>query len=133
MIVTVPKLPLKPLSQPVQRMGGLRASLLEIKKPTVISQSFEFEGHVRQGGSLSIEGRFKGSICCDQVYISQKAEVDADIECDELVVRGVFRGRAKCKELVVNSTATVDANIEYEVMRIGAGAMMGGDLVMRKG
>lgn len=130
MLDIIPKIP-ESADKTYKRPGGLGPSLLVAKKPAVLSQSFDFEGHIRQGGNLSIEGRFKGSICCDQVHIAHKAEVDADIECKQLVVKGVFKGRAKCKELIVNSTATVDAHIEYDVMSIGSGALMGGSLTAR--
>jgi len=131
MFEVIPKLPPEAHEKTYKRPGGLGPSLLVAKKPAVLSQSFDFEGHIRQGGNLSIEGRFKGSICCDQVHIAHKAEVDAAIECKQLVVKGVFKGSAKCRELIVNSTATVDADIEYEVMSIGSGAVMGGSLTAR--
>jgi cytoskeletal protein CcmA (bactofilin family) len=131
MLEVIPKLPPEANEKTYKRPGGLGPSLLVAKKPAVLSHSFDFEGHIREGGSLSIEGRFKGSICCDQVHIAHKAEVDAAIECKQLVVKGVFKGSAKCKELIVNSTATVDAHIEYEVMSIGSGAVMGGSLTAR--
>lgn len=131
MLEVIPKLPPEGNDRTFKRPGGLGSSLLVAKKPAVLSQSFEFEGHIRQGGNLSIEGRFKGSICCDQVHIAHKAEVDAAIECKQLVVKGMFKGSAKCKELIVNSTATVDADIEYEVMSIGSGAALGGSLTAR--
>lgn len=130
MLDIIPKLP-ESADKHYKRPGGLGPSLLVAKKPAVLSQSFDFEGHIRQGGNLSIEGRFKGSICCDQVHIAHKAEVEADIVCTQLVVKGVFRGSAQCKELIVNSTAMVDAQIEYEVMSIGSGAVMGGSLTAR--
>ena len=131
MLDLIPKLPPDLPKPPQKKPGGLGPSVLVARKPALLSQSFEFEGHVRSGASLSIEGRYKGSICCDQVHISHKAEVQADIECQQLVIKGVFKGSAKCKELIVNSTATVDAHIEYEVMTIGSGAAMGGSLTAR--
>jgi cytoskeletal protein CcmA (bactofilin family) len=131
MLDIIPKLPSEPHERIYKRPGGMVPPLLVAKKTAVLSHSFEFEGHVRQGGNFSIEGRFKGSICCEQVHIAHKAVVDAAIECKQLVVKGMFKGSAKCKELIVNSTATVDADIEYEVMSIGSGAVMGGSLMAR--
>jgi cytoskeletal protein CcmA (bactofilin family) len=131
MLEVIPKLPSQPEAQTPKRPGGWGSSILVARKPALISHSFDFEGHIRKGGSLLIEGRFKGSICCDQVHIAHKAEVDAAIECKQLVVKGVFKGSAKCQELIVNSTATVDAHIEYEVMSIGSGAVIGGSLTAR--
>lgn len=114
-----------------KRKGNFGPSLLVAKKPAVISQSFVFEGDVRQGGNLSIEGHFKGSICCEQLHVALKGVVEAHIECQQLVVKGTLRGSASCHELIVNSTAVVDAHIEYVVMTIGSGAQMGGSLTAK--
>ena len=129
MLEIIPKLPINATPPKPAKQHSHGPSLLIAKKAAVISQSFDFEGTVRRGGNLCIEGRFKGEIFCDQVQISQKADVTAHIECKQLFIKGHFKGSAKCSNLVVNSTAVVDADIQYESMTIGSGAQMGGRLL----
>jgi cytoskeletal protein CcmA (bactofilin family) len=124
----IPKLPDDPDGKGHKPMRGVGPTLLEVKKQMVISHSFVLEGTIHKGGSLLVEGQFRGNIQCEQVQIALKGVVDGHINCKQLVVRGTFLGSARCQELIVNSSGYVDAHIEYEVMTIGSGAHMGGSL-----
>jgi cytoskeletal protein CcmA (bactofilin family) len=49
-----------------------------------------------------------------------------------LHIKGSFSGTAVCGELVVAASAIVKGSITYQVLTIGRGATIEGDLIVRR-
>ena len=116
---------------PAKRGGPIGVAVLDTHKPTVISEGFSLTGDIVSDGILHIEGRTSGTIKASSINIGPRGHVEGNVACASLHVKGTFSGTAVCAELVVAASAVVRGHITYQLLTIGRGASIEGDLVVR--
>jgi cytoskeletal protein CcmA (bactofilin family) len=68
---------------------------------TVLGPDIEFEGEISTDKSLMIKGRVKGVIhSMAEVYISEGAYVEADIDASQVTVRGKLKGDVNARKAI---------------------------------
>jgi cytoskeletal protein CcmA (bactofilin family) len=107
-------------------------AVLDTHKPTVISEGFSLTGDIVSDGILHIEGRTSGTIKASSVNVGPRGQVEGNVACASLHIKGRFSGTAVCGELVIAASAVVKGHITYQLMTIGRGATVEGDLVIRR-
>ena len=94
----------------------------------LLDQTSEFEGTLRFGDSLRIDGRFRGSIESRGVLIiGEKADVTAEIKVGALSVAGTVRGSIRTEDrLEIFSGGKVHCDVVTPSIRIEEGATFHG-------
>jgi cytoskeletal protein CcmA (bactofilin family) len=116
----------------VAKRGVTGVAVLDTHKPTVISEGFSLTGDIVSDGILHIEGRTSGTIKASSVNVGPRGQVEGNVACASFHIKGVFSGTAVCGELVIAASAVVKGQITYQLLTIGRGAMVEGDLVIRR-
>lgn len=106
-------------------------AVLDTHKPTVISEGFSLTGDIVSEGILHIEGRTSGTIKASSVNVGPRGYVEGTVACASLHIKGGFAGTAVCGELVIAASAVVKGNITYQLLTIGRGATIEGELIVR--
>lgn len=106
-------------------------AVLDTHKPTVISEGFSLSGDIISEGILHVEGRTNGTIKASSINVGPRGYVEGVVACASLHIKGGFVGTAVCGELVIAASAVVKGNITYQVLTIGRGASIEGELVVR--
>jgi cytoskeletal protein CcmA (bactofilin family) len=114
------------------KRGNTGVAVLDTHKPTVISEGFSLTGDIVSDGILHIEGRTSGTIKASSINVGPRGQVEGNVACASLHIKGSFSGTAVCGELVVAASAIVKGSITYQVLTIGRGATIEGDLVVRR-
>jgi len=103
---------------------------LPIRAPEepLIAPGARFEGTLSFHGAARIDGEFKGSLLGQgRLVLGPAAQVDADVDVDELVVAGQLHGRIRARaRVILESTSQVDAAIEAGALEIRPGASLNG-------
>jgi cytoskeletal protein CcmA (bactofilin family) len=81
---------------------------------TVLEADIQFSGTLETSKSLLIKGKISGAIICgDDLYISERASVDADVRAGRVTVRGVLKGSIIASESIqLMAGSDVEANLE---------------------
>jgi cytoskeletal protein CcmA (bactofilin family) len=114
------------------KRGNTGVAVLDTHKPTVISEGFSLTGDIVSDGILHIEGRTSGTIKASSINVGPRGQVEGNVACASLHIKGSFSGTAVCGELVVAASAIVKGSVTYQVLTIGRGATIEGDLVVRR-
>jgi len=114
------------------KRGNTGVAVLDTHKPTVISEGFSLTGDIVSDGILHIEGRTSGTIKASSINVGPRGQVEGNVACASLHIKGSFSGTAVCGELVVAASAIVKGHVTYQVLTIGRGATIEGDLVVRR-
>ncbi len=117
---------------PVQKRTVTGVAVLDSHKPTVISEGFSLTGDIVSDGILHIEGRTSGTIKASSVNVGPRGQVEGNVACASFLIKGSFSGTAVCGELVIAASAVVKGHITYQLLTIGRGATVEGDLVIRR-
>ncbi len=128
MITTTPVLEDVPVA-PRRTPSGV--AVLDTHKPTVISEGFSLTGDIVSEGILHIEGRTSGTIKASSINVGPRGYVEGNVACASLHIKGGFTGTAVCGELVIAASAVVKGHITYQLLTIGRGATIEGELVVR--
>jgi len=96
------------------------------RKPSIISEGFEFVGTITSEGTLNIAGVVKGSITAKSVLIDVEGRVEGELTTDMLMVKGVVVGDVKCQELNVGPRAFMDGTVAYQNIHIQRGGRVAG-------
>ncbi len=128
---------ISPMSTPAEEVPVAKrvvtgVAVLDTHKPTVISEGFSLTGDIVSDGILHIEGRTSGTIKASSVNVGPRGQVEGNVACASLHIKGVFSGTAVCGELVIAASAVVKGHITYQLLTIGRGATVEGDLVIRR-
>lgn len=107
-------------------------AVLDSHKPTVISEGFSLTGDIVSEGILHIEGRTSGTIKASSINVGPRGYVEGVVACASLHIKGGFSGTAVCGELVIAASAVVKGNITYQLLTIGRGATIEGELIVRQ-
>ncbi len=117
---------------PVPKRSVTGVAVLDTHKPTVISEGFSLTGDIVSDGILHIEGRTSGTIKASSVNVGPRGQVEGNVSCASLHIKGIFSGTAVCGELVIAASAVVKGHVTYQLLTIGRGATVEGDLVVRR-
>jgi cytoskeletal protein CcmA (bactofilin family) len=97
-------------------------------KPSIISEGFEFTGDMKSGGSITVDGTFKGNLAVQTLLIGANGYVDGTVSADSINVKGRLAGTVSCRDIVIGGRATVDGAITYSSITIQRGGTVKGDL-----
>lgn len=97
-------------------------------KPSIISEGFEFTGDMKSGGSITVDGTFKGNLSVQTLLIGAGGFVDGTVTADSINVKGKLSGTVNCRDLVIGGRATVDGALSYTSITIQRGGIIKGDL-----
>jgi cytoskeletal protein CcmA (bactofilin family) len=97
-------------------------------KPSIISEGFEFTGDMKSGGSITVDGTFKGNLSVQTLLIGSGGYVDGTVIADSINIKGVLSGVVSCRDLVIGGRATVDGSLTYSSITIQRGGTIKGDL-----
>lgn len=97
-------------------------------KPSIISEGFEFNGDMKSGGSITVDGTFKGNLSVQTLLIGAVGFVDGIVTADSINVKGKLSGTVNCRDLVIGGRATVDGALNYTSITIQRGGTVKGDL-----
>lgn len=97
-----------------------------------LGQGTEFDGKLMFGGSVRIDGDFKGEILGGgTLIVGESANIEANIVVDNLLVSGDVRGSIEIKERVeIFSTGRLLGNVKTTTFVIQEGAVFEGDCQM---
>ncbi len=97
-------------------------------KPSIISEGFEFTGDMKSGGSITVDGTFKGNLSVQTLLIGAGGYVDGTVTADSINVKGKLSGTVSCRDLVIVGRATVDGALTQSSITIQRGGTIKGDL-----
>jgi len=97
-------------------------------KPSIISEGFEFTGDMKSGGSITVDGTFKGNLSVQTLLIGAGGYVDGTVTADSINVKGKLSGTVTCRDLVIGGRASVDGALSYSSITIQRGGTIKGDL-----
>jgi cytoskeletal protein CcmA (bactofilin family) len=97
-------------------------------KPSIISEGFEFTGDMKSGGSITVDGTFKGNLSVQTLLIGAGGYVDGTVTADSINVKGKLSGTVSCRDVVIGGRATVDGALSYTSITIQRGGTVKGDL-----
>jgi cytoskeletal protein CcmA (bactofilin family) len=97
-----------------------------------LGKGTEFEGKLMFGGSVRIDGDFKGEILGGgTLIVGENANIEANIAVDNLLVSGTVRGSIEIKKKVeIFSTGRLLGNVKTTIFVIQEGAVFEGDCHM---
>ncbi len=107
--------------------SGTQTSSVSLK-PSIISEGFEFTGDMKSGGSITVDGTFKGNLSVQTLLIGAGGFVDGTVTADSINVKGKLSGTVNCRDLVIGGRATVDGALSYTSITIQRGGIIKGDL-----
>ena len=97
-------------------------------KPSIISEGFEFTGDMKSGGSITVDGTFKGNLSVQTLLIGAGGYVDGTVTADSINVKGKLSGTVNCRDVVIGGRASVDGALSYSSITIQRGGVIKGDL-----
>lgn len=123
-------------SRPMDQ-GGFRgfppqAQSEQPESMSVIDQYSNFDGTYNSTRDLRIEGQVKGTIeCRGTLHIAQGANVNAQVEAENISVAGELEGEITCRgRLQILPSGRVNGKINTVTLVIHEGAFYEGDLEM---
>jgi cytoskeletal protein CcmA (bactofilin family) len=99
---------------------------------SVVSKGTIWQGTLKVEGSVRIDGQLSGEVEARQlVYVSEGAEVDAQIRAAMVTIGGRFQGKVQCTErLEILPTGKVNADLTTKSLVIHEGAFLEGQIHM---
>ena len=93
---------------------------------TTLGEDTEFNGTMKFGNSLKIEGKFQGDLSSPgHLIIGRSGEVRAEVKVGSVTVEGKLTGNIHAKELVdLRSTAEVFGDIKASKIKIEEGVVL---------
>jgi cytoskeletal protein CcmA (bactofilin family) len=110
----------QPSTAPISSQSGAAASFLDA--------SSAFEGVIRSGEPLRLDGRVKGEIHCEQrVVIGESARIEATIRADVVAIAGEVRGEVHAaRKITLAATARMVGELTTPAIAIEEGAELVG-------
>jgi cytoskeletal protein CcmA (bactofilin family) len=99
---------------------------------SVVSKGTIWQGTLKVEGSVRIDGQLSGEVEARQlVYVSEGAEVDAQIRAAMVTIGGRFQGKVHCTErLEILPTGRVTADLTTKSLVVHEGAFLEGQIHM---
>lgn len=127
-------------NNPLRRRGGLfkfmfsKDNKLEKFKEaeTIIGASIKVKGNFNGQGDIVIEGFLEGSLKTEaNVFIGEKARVNANVEASEALINGEISGNIKIKKyLAIGKTAKIMGDVQCGEISIERGASITGQILV---
>lgn len=102
------------------------------KAPTVITAGVVVSGRIEGAEDIEVFGAVKGSIHLDgDVFVDEKARVDADLEVNNLTVHGILVGNVTASDAIeLAASARVVGDLAAPRVIVQAGALYRGAIDM---
>ena len=96
--------------------------------PVLIAEGAEFSGLLALDGPARIDGRLRGEVIGPgPLWIGPRADVEARVETDELVVAGVLAGEVRAsRRIALAGTARVRGELSTPSFALAEGALLEG-------
>ena len=112
-----------------QRSAAPRAAAADaVQEPIAVPASGEFEGLLSFQGAACVLGTLRGVVdASGTLRIGRGADVEAEIDVDELVVEGRVRGELRARSrLILTATAEVDGQLHAPRVELREGCRFRG-------
>lgn len=99
---------------------------------TIIGSSIKVKGNFNGKGDIVIEGILEGSLKTDaNVFIGEKARVNANLEAGEAFISGEISGNIKIKKyLAIGKNAQITGDVHCGEISIERGALISGQIIV---
>lgn len=99
---------------------------------TIIGSSIRVKGNFNGKGDIVIEGCLEGSLKTEaNVFIGEKAKVNANIEATEALINGEISGNIKARKyLAIGKTAKISGDVQCAEISIERGASITGQILV---
>ena len=99
---------------------------------TIIADDVEFDGQMFFEQPVLIRGKIKGSVSSqDDVFISEEAVVDADLDAKRISIKGKVNAAINARErLELFKTARIEGSIKTPDLIVQSGARFNGPCTM---
>jgi cytoskeletal protein CcmA (bactofilin family) len=111
------------------------AEMNKARETVSIGEKIQIKGTIVGEEDLYLNGSVKGAIKLlnHQLVVGPEAMIEASIEAKSVIVEGKIRGNTVASGLVsLRKTAVVDGDIQAGIIRVEDGALITGDIEMRK-
>lgn len=98
---------------------------------TIIGPSIRVEGQLIGEGNITVEGSVVGLLkTTKDLYIGDKAKLQADVEAHNVIVAGEVKGNVKVHgKIEIKSSARIIGDIEAGIISVETGAMIKGKCI----
>ena len=117
----IPSSVVSPTAQPNKR-ATVRSSA-----PSIISADLTVMGTLISEGDIQIEGTVEGDVRSANLVVGEKAQVQGELQAEDLVVRGRVVGRIRARKVQLAATAHIEGDILHETLVMEAGAFFDGN------
>ena len=92
------------------------------------------DGNIEVPANVRLEGTINGNIkCSGRLVMSKAAEINGDVDANELVSEGKVKGDVNVKKItVLQPTAVIVGDLKCESLQIENGAIFNGSCTMHK-
>ncbi|NCB20901.1 MAG: polymer-forming cytoskeletal protein [Clostridia bacterium] len=99
---------------------------------TIIGPSIRVKGNFSGKGDIIVEGYLEGSLKTDaNIFIGEKAKVNANVEASEAFISGNISGNIKIKKyLAIGKTAQITGDVQCGEISIERGALISGQIIV---
>jgi len=99
----------------------------ESKLNSIIGKGSNCEGEIVVGGGLKIDGKFKGKIKADSVFVGKEAVIEAAVDTNVAVIGGKVLGNVTAREsLELQAKAELIGNVTTKNLIVGESAILDG-------
>ena len=97
------------------------------KLNSIIGRGSQCEGEISVAGGLKIDGRFKGRIKADSVFVGKEAFIEATVETNVAVIGGKVLGDVVAREsLELQAKSELIGNVKTKNLIVGESAVLDG-------
>ena len=97
------------------------------KLNSIIGRGSQCEGEIVVAGGLKVDGRFKGKIKADSVFVGKEAVIEANVETNVAVIGGKVRGDVTAREsLELQAKSELVGNVTTKNLIVGESAILDG-------
>ncbi len=97
-----------------------------------ICEGAEFNGKLRSKDTVRLDGRFSGSVNCDNaIIVGEAGEVEASLESKNVIISGSVAGDVVARrQLILKGSARLKGNVDTPSLIIEPGARFNGQVTM---
>ncbi len=107
--------------------GKDASSAGDSKLNSIIGRGSQCEGDIEVAGGLKVDGRFKGKIKADSVFVGKEAVIEATVETNVAVIGGKVRGDVTAREsLELQAKSELVGNVTTKNLIVGESAILDG-------
>lgn len=107
--------------------GKDASSAGDSKLNSIIGKGSQCEGEIVVAGGLKVDGRFKGKIKADSVFVGKEAVIEASVETNVAVIGGKVQGDVTAREsLELQAKSELVGNVTTKNLIVGESAILDG-------